>query len=145
MTEQKQRPFIAGDGAEIVSKVIELRQKRREFFSPELFADAAWDILLLLFLAQLEERNAGTADLRFSSPVPASTIGRWVKKLETDGWIRQQGDASDPARRILELSGAGTRAMQTWLKEWVAQQPSPASHDRVRDLLERIERGRREK
>jgi DNA-binding MarR family transcriptional regulator len=144
MVEQKPRPFVAGDAAQIVSRVVEGRLKRREFFSSDLFADAAWDVLLILFLAQLEERDAGMRDLRFSSPVPASTMKRWVRKLELEGWIRQKGDPSDPACRLLELSGAGTRAMQAWLKDWVEHRSSSPDDDRVRDLLERIERGRRE-
>jgi DNA-binding MarR family transcriptional regulator len=143
MTDQKSRSFMAADAAAIVSKVIQSRRRRRDYFSSELFADAAWDVLLKLFLAELEGRRLGAAELRNSLALPDSTSERWIAKLERDGWIRQSADVDFPVRRIVGLSGAGSRAMQSWLNAF-AGQLAQARGDPVNDILERIERGRRQ-
>lgn len=144
MVEHKQQSLIAGEAAQVVLRIIEGRETRGSFFDSDLFADAAWDILLDLFLAQLEGRNAEIAELRFSSSIPASTARRWVDKLEKDGWLKQKADPSEPDRRWVALSGQGTRKMQAWFNDWVEHQRSAPDGDPVRDLLERIERSRRE-
>jgi DNA-binding MarR family transcriptional regulator len=142
MTEQKPRSFIAEGAAAMVSSVLESRRRRQDFFSAELFADAAWDILLRLFLAQLDGRKIGAADLQYSSAIPKSTTKRWIDKLERDGWVRRAADTAFPARQVVELSGAGSRAMNCWLNAW-ADHLSQARCDPVDNILERIERGRR--
>lgn len=143
MTEQKPRSFIAAGAAAVVSRVIASRARRRDYFNAGLFADAAWDVLLHLFLAQLEGRKVGIANLLGISATPPSTTRRWIEKLEQDGWIRQGADVSFPARRTVELSGCGSRAMQRWLTAW-SERLAQIHGDPALDILERIERGRRE-
>lgn len=142
MAEQKQRSFVAREAERVVSRVIEARQRRAEFFRSDLFADAAWDILLQLFLAELQKRDVDVAELVVFSSVPDSTAQRWLEKLEGDGFVRTKAHLPGPRRSFVELSGQGRRAMQAWLTHWLENHPSEPN-DRARALLERIERSAR--
>ena len=142
MVEQKQRSFVAREAERVVSRVIEARQRRAEFFRSDLFADAAWDILLQLFLAELQERDVEVTDLGIFSSVPDSTAGRWLEKLARDGFVRAKAHPADRRRSVAQLSGQGCRAMHAWLTHWLENHSSEPD-DRARALLERIGRGTR--
>jgi len=140
VAQHNQPSLVASGVTEMLTRIIRARRRRASLFSAELFADPAWDILLDLSLARLERRSLTAADLVRVSPLNASTVLRWVAKLEQDGWIEAGHDPS--ARGVLDLSQKGAAAMQIWIDEWFeGQQGRP--DDRVTSLLERIDRGRR--
>ena len=143
MAEQNQRAFAQADAAELLSGIIRGRHRRSTFFSAELFADPAWDILLDLFLAELQQRTVAVRELGRSSTVPSTILNRWLDKLEKDGWLGRKPDPSNPDRRVAALSAAGRSAMQAWLGEWIESRATPGGN-RVSELLERIALGRRE-
>lgn len=143
MVEQNPRSFVQADSAEILAWIIRGRRKRSAFFSVELFVDPAWDILLDLFLAELQQRTITVRELALSSPVPARVVNRWIEKLERDCWLRRGPGSSNSDRRTVGLSAKGTSAMQGWFRDWIESRALDAGNQ-VGDLLERIERGRRE-
>ena len=143
MAEQNQRSFVQADCAELLAWIIRGRRKRSTFFSAGLFADPAWDILLDLFLAELQQRTITVRELALSSPVPLNVVNRWLERLERDCWLRRRPGPSNSDLRVVALSARGTSAMQGWLRDWIESR-APGAGNQVGDLLERIERGRRE-
>jgi hypothetical protein len=43
---------------------------REQFFGPDLFADPAWDILLDLYAARLEQQRVAVSSLCIAAAVP---------------------------------------------------------------------------
>lgn len=143
MVEQNPRSFVQADSAELLAWIIRGRRKRSAYFSAELFVDPAWDILLDLFLAELQQRTVTVRELALSSPVPVNVVNRWLEKLERDCWLARKPGPPNSDRRAVGLSAKGTSAMRGWLRDWIESR-TPDAGNQVGDLLERIERGRRE-
>lgn len=54
----------------VVRTAIRARRLREQMFSPELFADPAWDMLLDLYAARLERRRVSVSSLCIAAAVP---------------------------------------------------------------------------
>lgn len=80
------------------------RRVRDSFIPGKLFADPAWDILLELFLAELEQQRVPVSSLCLASGVPATTALRWISTLERRGVIERTADPHDGRRYYLALS-----------------------------------------
>src|SRR3954467_8273413 len=104
MTEQNHRSLSDADEVEVVTQVIRARRKRTTLFGAELFADPAWDMMLELFLAELEGRRPAASELGYKANVPNTTSLRWTEKLEADGWLCRVPDPRDLRRVFIELS-----------------------------------------
>ena len=137
MAEQNHGSFASQDEAAAVAKIIDARRKRISLFSPNLFADPAWDMMLELFHAHLEGRRLATSELAHKANVPVTTSLRWIDKLETDGWVSREPDPHDLRRVFADISQRGLETMRAWLKEWL-EQSSTNADDPVTDLLNRI-------
>lgn len=96
------------------------RRSRGQFFSGELFADPAWDMLLTSFLAVQENQRISVSDLCASSGVPESAALRWISKLETDGWLEREGDGCAEENWV-RISEKGQKAMRDFLRSSVIQ------------------------
>lgn len=97
-----------------LKELLKARRARADFFGTHLFADPAWDILLLAYVALLDQDRLLISTLCKTSVVPATTSLRWVKALEQDGWLVRR-DALDSPRAWLELSAAGRIGMERYL------------------------------
>ena len=87
-----------------LKRIIYVRRLRETVFSPELFADPAWDMLLDLCLARLEDRKTSVSSLLIAAAVPSSTALRWLKLLENEGIIDRSPDMSDARRSYVDLT-----------------------------------------
>ena len=87
----------------VVQETLFARGARRALFPSALFADPAWDILLTLYAAALEERPCGLDDLA-SAGVAAKDVVRIMDDLEREGLVATPGNAG-PARFALTNIG----------------------------------------
>lgn len=99
------------------SRMAVARRRRYAYFGDRLFADPAWDILLELFLAELEHRAVPVTDLCGASNVPDTTILRWIRRLEIGGTIVRARDPVDKRRVFVRLSQTGCETMQRYVEE----------------------------
>ena len=109
----------AGDpsiDAATVRAIIRARRLRDQFFSPDLFADPAWDMLLDLFAARLEGRRVAVSSLCIAAAVPATTALRWIKTLTDHGLFVRAADPQDGRRVYIELSDRAAAAMGSYLQ-----------------------------
>lgn len=99
-----------------VKALIKDRRARDEYFNSYLFADPAWDMLLELFEALLEQRRVATTNLCDSAAVPHTTALRWITTLKQEGLIVCEGDRFDGRRKFVSLSAKGKKSMIDYFK-----------------------------
>ena len=77
---------------------------RERFFDASLFADPAWDILLELYLARLEQRRVSISSLCIASAVPATTALRHIRTLVEKNLILREPNPFDGRVAYAELT-----------------------------------------
>jgi hypothetical protein len=98
-----------------VRTILRLRRLRNNYFSSELFADPAWDMLLDLMAAQLEGEKVAVSSLCIAAAVPATTALRWIKTMCDAKLFERHADPLDGRRIFIGLSHGASQAMQAYL------------------------------
>ena len=80
------------------------------------FADPAWDLLLDLYVATVEERPLAVGDACVGARVPQTTALRWIDQLERMGKVRRSADPSDRRRTLVSLTDAQVSAMDRFFR-----------------------------
>ena len=109
--------------AGMVRAIIRARRLRDQYFNAELFADPAWDMLLDLLAARLEEQRVAVSSLCIAAAVPATTALRWIKTLTDHGLFVRAADPQDGRRVYIELSDRAAAGLLAYLR--AAQRISP--------------------
>lgn len=102
---------------DIVRSVIRARRLRARFFSEELFADPAWDMLLDLLQAELAQHRVPVSSLCIAAAVPATTALRWIKSMTDSGLFLRRADPHDGRRVFVELSPDASAALRGYFGE----------------------------
>lgn len=102
--------------AEMVRNLIRVRRLREQFFSKDLFADPAWDMMLDLMAARLEQRRVAVSSLCIAAAVPATTALRWIRTLTEHNLFVRREDPEDGRRIFIELSDAAADALTAYLQ-----------------------------
>lgn len=108
--------------AETVRSVIRARRLRARYFSEELFADPAWDMLLDLLQAEIAHLRVPVSSLCIAAAVPATTALRWLKTMVSNGLFVRRADPHDGRRVFVELAPETSLA----LRRYFADVGSPA-------------------
>ena len=116
------KPLPEGQGAppldvETVRSVIRARRLRSSFFSEEMFADPAWDMLLDLLQAEIAQLRVPVSSLCMAAAVPATTALRWIKTMTEQGLLIRRADPRDGRRVFVELAPSASDAMRRYLAD----------------------------
>jgi DNA-binding MarR family transcriptional regulator len=115
------QPMHSGDvpsvSVETVRKIIRARRLRSRYFSEELFADPAWDMLLDLMQAELAHLRVPVSSLCIAAAVPATTALRWLKTMVKEGLFIRRADPHDGRRVFVELAPDTRDAMHRYFAE----------------------------
>lgn len=103
--------------AETVRSVIRARRIRSRYFSEELFADPAWDMLLDLLQAEIAQLRVPVSSLCIAAAVPATTALRWLKTLVNQGLFLRRPDPHDGRRVYVELAPDTSNALRRYFAE----------------------------
>lgn len=103
--------------AETVRAVIRARRLRARYFSEELFADPAWDMLLDLLQAEIAHLRVPVSSLCIAAAVPATTALRWLKTMTSEGLFIRRADPHDGRRVFVELAPPTSRMMRRYFAE----------------------------
>jgi DNA-binding MarR family transcriptional regulator len=103
--------------AETVRSVIRARRLRSRFFTEELFADPAWDMLLDLLQAEIAQLRVPVSSLCIAAAVPATTALRWIKTMTEQGLFVRRADPHDGRRVFVELAPTASDAMRRYFAE----------------------------
>jgi len=106
-----------------VGEIIRARSMRAKFFKAELFADPAWDMLLDLYRAELDQYRVSVTSLCTASGVPTSTALRWLRALEDGGLITRRQDPLDGRRTFVALTTAAVESMDAYFAAIGSAQP----------------------
>lgn len=102
--------------ANLVRNFIRIRRMRDQFFPKDLFADPAWDMLLDLMAARLEQSRVAVSSLCIAAAVPATTALRWIRTLTEHGLFVRRADPEDGRRIFIELSDAAGEALTAYFQ-----------------------------
>lgn len=109
---------VAEQGVEItaarVRDLLRARRMRADFLAGGLFADPAWDMLLDLLAARLEQERVSVSSLCIASAVPPTTALRWIRTLTDDGLVVRQADPHDGRRIFIALADGAAEALTRW-------------------------------
>ena len=94
---------------------IKARRLRERFLPVDILADPAWDMLLDLSAARLEDRPVSVSSLCIAANVPTTTALRWIKNLCDTGLFERSADPADARRAFVGLSPAAARTMDACL------------------------------
>lgn len=92
------------------------RRRRKKFFPPDLFGEAAWDILLDLFAARLEQRQISVTSACIGADVPATTALRWLGQLEELGFIDRTVSETDQRVTWVQLTDVCGNIMSAYFQ-----------------------------
>lgn len=88
------------------------RRRDASFEGYDLLGEPGWDILLDLFIGELEGARIQVSSVCLDAGVPSTTILRWLARLEQDGLIYRAADNIDGRRRFVRLTESGRLLMQ---------------------------------
>jgi DNA-binding MarR family transcriptional regulator len=91
--------------------MIRLRRLRDQFFPADLFADPAWDILLDLMAARLEQVQVAVSSLCIAAAVPPTTALRWISKMTEEALLERVADATDGRRIFIRLTDSAANSL----------------------------------
>ena len=92
-----------GISAREIRQAIKSRRLRDQFFDRGLFEDPAWDMLLDLFAAELEDVAVSVSSLCIAAAVAPTTALRWIAKLTDAGLLERRPDPFDKRRAYMSL------------------------------------------
>ena len=114
MGEQQAPAKEATPGAAQVRDMLRARRLREDFLPADLFADPAWDMLLDLLAARLEQERVSVSSLCIASAVPPTTALRWIRTLTDKGIVHRQADPHDRRRVFIALTDDTAEALTRW-------------------------------
>ena len=104
----------------LVRRIIRHRQLRERYFEGDLFADPAWDMLLDLTAARVENTRVSVTSLCIASGVPPTTALRWIGQMTDAGLLERVDDVDDRRRAFLTLTERAAMAMARYFAEMAA-------------------------
>lgn len=102
--------------ATTLRRIISSRALRSRHFPTDLFADPAWEILLDLTRAELEDQQVSVSSVCIAASVPMSTALRWVRQMTDAGLLRRWTDPRDRRRDLIALTPATSASMKDYLR-----------------------------
>lgn len=114
-------PPIGSDPArdELVTRariVLNSRRARSRYFSPAIFGEPAWDILLVLYITDVAGDRQTIGKLAEWITTPPSTVLRWVGYLERENLIERHPHPTDRRIMFIKLSDKGRASLDSYLR-----------------------------
>ena len=106
-----------GERLELARTFYQLRRRRGFYFGEDNFSEPAWDMLLDLYVAELEQRPICVSSACIGAAAPQTTGLRWLCALESQGLIFKEADASDLRRSFVRLTPLAILKMERLIDE----------------------------
>lgn len=100
---------------EIARRVMRERQLRARIFPERLFAEAAWDILLDLYIAGWDGGSVAITSACVAAAVPTTTALRTIGVLVSMGLIERHPHPHDARASRVALTVAGLRRIDRYI------------------------------
>jgi DNA-binding MarR family transcriptional regulator len=90
------------------------RSLRYEFFNKDMFGEAAWDMLLALYVAEQSGTRHTVSGLASLSGVATTTALRWLNFLQTEELVARQSNPIDRRVFYIELTDKGREGLDAY-------------------------------
>ena len=107
-------PAAVDVAAADIRKAIRARRLRDPLFAEGLFEDPAWDMLLDLYAAELEQGQVSVSSLCIAAVVPATTALRWIGRMTETGLLERRPDPFDRRRAFMMLTRPAREKMDRY-------------------------------
>ena len=88
------------------------RRRDSAFDGHDLLGEPGWDILLDLFIGELEGTRIQVSSVCIDASIPSTTILRWLTRLENSQLVYRAADHIDGRRRFVRLTDGGRALMR---------------------------------
>jgi DNA-binding MarR family transcriptional regulator len=96
------------------------RQGRVEHFSPAMFGEPAWDLLLALYVSQVDVPAPAVSSLAKTAGIAITTAFRWIDYLEEKRLIERQRSSDDGRALSVMLSQDGRARLEAYFADVLA-------------------------
>ena len=96
------------------------RAQRSRFFNRVMFGEAAWDMLLALYVTEQSRSRHTVSGLVSFAGVPQTTALRWLEYLEQEQLVARRPNPLDRRVYFVELTYKGRDALDAYFSEAVA-------------------------
>ena len=100
--------------ASLVRAICAIRQERSNFIPGKLLGEPAWDLLLRLYAAELDQERMSITKLTRRSGIAATTVLRCIATLAQAGLVRRSDDPMDARRVCVALTLSGVEALNAF-------------------------------
>lgn len=107
--------------------IVDARRERDRLFGKGLFSEAAWEILLELFIAHHEGRDTAIKTACHASTVPQTTALRYIAHLVERGLAVRRPHPQDSRCTHLRLSERGLATMIEYFRRMKSGSAAPAA------------------
>ena len=109
------------------SQIYAARRLRDRFFPAVFFGEAAWDILLELFILGLHDQRATVKRACVAASVPTTTALRWIAILEEEALVSRSSSTIDQRVIWLSLSPKGVDTIRRYIlaRDALSNRPMP--------------------
>ncbi len=115
---QEEPAILEGDGSDqrmALARYVDARRMRSTLFGHDLFADPAWDILLLLYQVELDGGGLTLEQISETLRLSLSVVVGQVGVMERRGLLDEHRTSpSSRRRRAIRLSPLAVDAMASW-------------------------------
>ena len=101
--------------ATALERIVKARRRRQQFFPTHLFCDPAWDMLLKLAQAELDQQRVTVSELCIAAGTPYTTALRYIQAMVDEGLVSRLDDPLDGRRKFLSLSTEASIQMSAYL------------------------------
>src|SRR3990170_867728 len=118
-------PMGVNERAELAKEIHDARRSRDRYFPAEVFAEPAWDILLILYWAHHVQQPMTVTNVCASAAVPPTTAIRWIESLQGLGLVRKCQHPTDRRVHWLDLTADATAKLDRYLDDLLDGGTSP--------------------
>lgn len=122
--------------AELARRLYGARRERDNLFPSNIFADPAWDILLILYSADLAQQRLNITSVCEAAAVPSSTALRWIDNLVGYNLLRRVQHTTDGRTIWLQLTFDARTRLDRFFDGVLASPPASSAVSRIRPSLE---------
>jgi DNA-binding MarR family transcriptional regulator len=91
-----------------------IRAQRARFFDPALFGDAAWNILLLLYVLGSRQPQVSSTGFAKILGIPRSTALRWLNDLQDRGLVARAASPAGSSMHLVRLTAKARRSLDSY-------------------------------
>lgn len=114
----KDAPARADYRPDLVAKarsIFSWRKRRSQHFSPIMFSEAGWDMLLALYITEFEGGRQTIGKLVSWIGAPQTSALRWIDYLEKERLVSRQPHPEDRRRVFVDITEKGRMKLEDYL------------------------------